>query len=436
MTSTMLNKKRIGQITAVAFWVAVWFIVAYFVDNKLLVASPKDTVVALFRMMSEGAFYESVIRSFAKILLGFLSGVVLATIFAIACYKLEVSKYIISLLVGLCKSMPVAVFSVVLIIWWGPENLSYFVSMIVVIPVVFNNILEGLKATDIKMLRMASVFKLPLWNKIMFIYRPTLKPYVLSFVKSSIGMSWKAGVAAEVIGLSNKSIGGELYSSKVYFNTDEVFAWAVVIIIVSVLTENGIIFLAKKLLDAKVKTSVKKAWNSGDGNIVIKGLNKAYDGAILYKDYDTTFENGKEYVISQKSGSGKTTLLNMIAGIDSLDSGSIECSGSVSMVFQEDCLCEDYSAIDNVCITGVSKEQARAALGKVLDNDSVNKPCKELSGGMKRRVAIVRAMEYPSDILLLDEPFTGMDEETISVVKKYIEDTRKARTVIVATHIL
>lgn len=430
-----LNSKYVKQILAVTVWIVIWFVVAAIVDNAVLVASPVDTIKALVNMLGSGTFYKAVLGSVARIMAGFVTGMVVAFALAIISCKWEAGRLLISPVINLCKSVPVAAFAVILIIWWGPANLAMIIGIIVVVPVAYHNILEGIISTDYRLLEMARVFNMPTRNRVMFIYRNALKPYLTGAVKSGIGMCWKAGVAAEVIGLTNNSIGGELYTAKVYFNTAEVFAWALVTVLFSFLAEKLVVALAGAVMNARVSCREAKFNGKCATDIEIINLDKAYDDKILYNKYNNLFEAGKCYTISTESGSGKTTLLHMIAGLNEPDGGLIR-KGQVSMVFQEDRLCEDYSAVENVAMTGIGEIAAREALCKVLEPDCLDKPCRELSGGMKRRVAIVRAVEYPAGIVLMDEPFTGMDEETIARVKGYLEERLADRTVVVATHIL
>jgi len=434
----MLNSQKktlVKQIIAVAVWIVAWFVVAAIVANPVLVASPVDTVLALIGLVSRGAFYKAVFGSVGRIMAGFVLGIVIAFVLSLVSYKSEMAHLLISPVINLCKSVPVAAFAVILIIWWGPANLAMIISIIIVVPLAFHNILEGIKSTDYRLLEMAKVFNMPLKNRVLFIYRNALSPYLTGAMKSGIGMCWKAGVAAEVIGLTNSSIGGELYTAKVYFDTAEVFAWALVTVLLSFLAEKLVLVLVKAIINMKLSPARVKFGEMSACDIEITDLHKAYGEKVLYNGYNDLFEVGKSYAISTESGSGKTTLLHMISGLNEPDSGLIRKS-QVSMVFQEDRLCEDYSAVCNVAMTGVDESVAREALGRVLDMDCLDKPCRELSGGMKRRVAIVRAVEYPAGIVLMDEPFTGMDEETIAKVKEYLDQRLKDRTVIVATHIV
>ncbi|MDE7114626.1 MAG: ATP-binding cassette domain-containing protein, partial [Acetatifactor sp.] len=135
------------------------------------------------------------------------------------------------------------------------------------------------------------------------------------------------------------------------------------------------------------------------------------------------------------SGSGKTTLLHILAGILKPDGGRISKPDTVSVMFQEDRLCEDYSAVKNVELVCGDRSRAAEALAKLLEPEALEKPCGQLSGGMKRRVALVRAMEADSAFVLLDEPFTGMDEQPRSRAMEYIRRRQNGRTLIIATHI-
>lgn len=155
----------------------------------------------------------------------------------------------------------------------------------------------------------------------------------------------------------------------------------------------------------------------------------------MFQNFSAVYEKGRIYYLRQPSGSGKTTLLSILAGIEKADAGSIRVPERVSMLFQEDRLCEEYDAIKNVELVCGNRKQASEALLKLLEPESLEKPCSSLSGGMKRRVALVRAMEAEADFVLLDEPFAGMDRENRRMAEQYIQERQQGRTILIATHI-
>ena len=140
-----------------------------------------------------------------------------------------------------------------------------------------------------------------------------------------------------------------------------------------------------------------------------------------------------------ESGCGKTTLVNIIMGLEKADAGEISgIPKKIAAVFQDDLLCEDFSAISNVrAVTGnkLSKNDVITALGKLgLTKEDVSSPVRELSGGMKRRVAIARALLADSDLVIMDEPFKGLDEDTRRNTAKFVLNETKPKTLVVITH--
>ena len=146
-----------------------------------------------------------------------------------------------------CKAVPVAVFAVLLLIWWGASPLAVAVCFLVVFPNIYLNTLEGLKSADAELIEMSEVFRLPFATRFFYIYRPALKPFLLSAFQLSLGMSWKSGVAAEVIGIPKTSIGEQLYYTKLYLDTSGLFAWTFSIILISAVFEFVFLTLLKKV---------------------------------------------------------------------------------------------------------------------------------------------------------------------------------------------
>ncbi len=174
--------------------------------------------------------------------------------------------------------------------------------------------------------------------------------------------------------------------------------------------------------------------------ISLKKVTKAYDKNEVIKDYDLVIPEGDVHYITGPSGSGKTTILRLIAGLEKPDKGSIEgVSEKIGMVFQEDRLVENLSAVENVFLVLPGKDGNRKSVREHLlmvglPKDQLDDPVSTFSGGMKRRVAVVRAMMSDSGLLLLDEPFSGLDEDTETLVKNYIMKQKRDRTLVIATH--
>lgn len=172
--------------------------------------------------------------------------------------------------------------------------------------------------------------------------------------------------------------------------------------------------------------------------IELLDLRKSYGELTVFANFNHTFPEGRASCVLGPSGRGKTTLLRMIAGLEAPDSGEIRgIEGKrIGMVFQEDRLFENLTAERNVLLTarpGFTREDARRLLAE-LGLDARSAPAREYSGGMRRRVAIARALAAEWDVLLLDEPFAGLDEGTKERVVEAIRRHSAGRTVICVTH--
>jgi NitT/TauT family transport system ATP-binding protein len=166
---------------------------------------------------------------------------------------------------------------------------------------------------------------------------------------------------------------------------------------------------------------------------------KQYQQNIVLNEVSLSFREGCINCLMGPSGIGKTTLINLLMGLDLPDSGEIRGirDKRIAVVFQEDRLIEHWDAIENVkliCDRTVSGEQVEQEFCKVDLTEYRNKPVRELSGGMRRRVAIVRAMLFPCDLVIMDEPFKGLDMELKQKLIAYVKEKTKGKTVIIVTH--
>ena len=168
----------------------------------------------------------------------------------------------------------------------------------------------------------------------------------------------------------------------------------------------------------------------------IKNLTASYENEMIFSNLSYEFEDRKKYAITGRSGIGKTTLLHILCGLKAPDSGEIETNYTrPAYIFQDSRLFPWLTAIENLTLVSGDKTRAEALLTSLLfEKEDLSKYPHELSGGMKQRVSIARALCFDGDILLMDEPFKGLDKEMKQSIRKTVFDYAKNKTVIIITH--
>lgn len=222
-----------GKLLSALLALIVWQLAAALLDNELLLVGPAEVAGRLLELMATWEFWQAVGFTFSRISLGFLLAFCLALLLAALGARFPVVRVLIQPYMAAVKAVPVASFIVIALLWLSGRRLSVFISFLMVLPVLYANFLQGLREADGKLLEMARVFRMSLWNRIRGIYLPALEPYCLSGCRSALGLCWKAGVAAEVIGVCGGSVGGMLYDAKVYLEIRDLFAWTLAIVLLS-----------------------------------------------------------------------------------------------------------------------------------------------------------------------------------------------------------
>lgn len=240
-------KSLLEKACAILFAIVLWQLGAMALQKDILLASPLSTGQSLVSLATEPDFWASVAFSFFRIVFGFFLSLFCGLLLAVLSSRHHLVEVMLWPFIAVIKSTPVASFIILCLIWLSSQNLSVFIAFLMVLPVVYTNVLQGIKSTDKNLLEMAKVFRVKPLKKILYIYLPQLKPYILSACSVSLGLSWKAGIAAEVIGIPTGSIGEKLYQAKIYLNTPELFAWTIVIIVISILFEKLFTLLLTKV---------------------------------------------------------------------------------------------------------------------------------------------------------------------------------------------
>ncbi len=461
----MKRKKLCYLGMTVVLWLGLWQAVAMWIDNRIFLPRPAEVVQSLLGLLGTKEFYGSIGASMVHILQGFLLGIGAGTVLAVLAATSDFLQTFLSLPMRIIKATPVASFTILALFWVDSSGLSVLISFCMVLPVIYTNVVTGIRETDKRMLEMAEVFRMNRRNRVGYIYVPAVLPYLFSAVSVAIGLAWKSGIAAEVIGITKNSIGNRLYQAKIYMEMPEVFAWTAVTVVISIVTEVLVLKLLRALENRMHgEETVQSQWQEQQVNqketaettepadtqtvhpaetaeplIVAEHIAKAYGEKIVLQDISLALAPGKPIALLGSSGIGKTTLLRVLLGLEVPDEGCVvhKDTQGISVVFQENRLCETLSVERNlrmVCKTKKQKEEIPVLLQQLGLAHTKKQRVSALSGGMKRRAAIARALLKEASVVLLDEPFQGLDNATKQEVMALVKERTKAKAVFLITH--
>ena len=457
----MQNKKRQTKklrLWSVMFWLSVWQILSMWIGQEILIVSPVAAGRRLLQLLLEVHFWSAVLHSTERIMGGFLLGALTGSGMAVLAFRHRTIEELCYPMVCVMKSTPVASVIILLLMWMSSGNLSVGIVFLMTFPIFYTNLLEGLQQMDPKLTELAEVFELPKWVRVRWLAIPQLLPYMRAGCALGIGLAWKAGTAAEVIGISGGTIGEKLYQAKIYLETADLLAWTTMILVLSDLFEK--LFL--RILDMagehlkKIQVPVAGKMDAVKGvptqerqalqrDIVLMHVSKSYGDHHVVQDLSRTFPCGQITCLMAPSGSGKTTLLRLLMELEVPDGGRIAGleGRKKSAVFQEQIFGEDLSVYTNIRIVRKRKlfeperqeyERIWAELEKVGLSECMDQKVRELSFGMRQRVALVRAFYADWDVLFLDEPFRGLDKSTRELVMEYTRRKCIGKQVLFVTH--
>ena len=222
-----------------AFWLGVWAFAAWRVGLPLLLPSPALVAKTLWIMLGTGAFYRTVLRSLWNVTAGILIAVVAGALLAGLCRRVRLLRELILPLMTVIKATPVASFIVLALIWIGSARVPSFITVLIVLPVVWTNVDEGLSKIDPQLTELTRVYRMPFLPRLRFLVLPSVRPYFFAACRTSLGLAWKAGIAAEIIALPRMTVGTAINDARQYLLTEEMFAWTFVVILLSLLIECG-----------------------------------------------------------------------------------------------------------------------------------------------------------------------------------------------------
>ena len=435
MTERMKAVAAAGAVAA--FWLAAWMLVAALVAQPLILPGPGAVVAALLRLVCAVGTWAILAGSGVRILGGLALAALCGGLLAGISVRSRAFARLAAPALSFVKATPVACVVVLLLIWLGSARVSIAAVFLMALPGVYFSLVEGLSQVDKPLEQMFRLHGVRGWRLFCAHTWREVLPFVLSCARAVIGMSWKAGVAAELIGMVVGTVGERIYQAKLLIETADLLAWTVLVVAASWACERVLVWLLRVSGPVAWGAAVRahghglrgRARAAGDGAAAELALAvgdrapwaPALDGLVL------NVPAGGRICVMGASGAGKSTLLALAAG---------ECA-PCSMVFQDARLVESASALDNVLVctdARVDASSAAALLRLLVPGVDVHARVAELSGGQRRRVEIARALLCPGGAVILDEPFTGLDAAARDVTADAVLDLLDGRMLLLATH--
>lgn len=427
--------KAVAAVGAVAaFWLAAWVFVASLVAQPLILPGPGAVVMSLLRLVCDAGTWVILVGSGARILGGLALAVACGGVLAGVAARSRVFARLVAPALSFVKATPVACVVVLLLIWLGSARVSIAAVFLMALPGVYFSLVEGLAQVDKPLEQMFRLHGVRGWRLFCAHTWREVLPFVLSCAQAVIGMSWKAGVAAELIGMAVGTVGERIYQAKLLIETADLLAWTVLVVAASWACERVLVWLLRASGPVAWRAAVRAHGRSLQGRAGAADVAElalavgdrapwapALDGLVL------NVPAGGRACVMGASGAGKTTLLALAAG---------ECA-PCSMMFQDARLVEDASALDNVLVCAdarVDASSAAALLRLLVPGIDVHACTAELSGGQRRRVEIARALLCPGGAVILDEPFIGLDVAARDATAEVALDLLDGRTLLFATH--
>ncbi len=233
----VVAKNKIKNVVIIVVWFIIWQGLSQWIHNDIFLPGPWNVIKSFVQLMYSKDYWMSILHTLLRIGLGFIIGFLLAVILGSFSCKFQLLRDFLSPIITVIKTIPVASFIILLLVWASSKYLSIFISILVTFPIIYIAIIDGFTQVDQSLLEMAQVFEVKSVIKIRYIYFSEILPFVKSSAKVAIGMCWKAGISGEIIGLPKYSIGEQLYISKLYLNIGDLFAWTFVIVLICYLFE-------------------------------------------------------------------------------------------------------------------------------------------------------------------------------------------------------
>ncbi len=452
-------KEQLKTLIAVCFWIAVWWVAAALAGKPLLLPAPPAVIAALWSLLGTPEFWTVIGTSLGRVLLGVVSATAAGIVFAALCERFSPFRAAVQPLMTVIKSTPVASFTILVLLWLRRDAVPAFIAALIVLPVVWANVSAGIRGTDPQLLELSRACRLSPWRTLRRIRVPSVLPSLRAALRSALGFGWKAGVAAEVLTLPRLSIGRMIYETKLYLQTEELFAWTAAVVLLSLAIEKLLLRLleprrapsrvprrqpgkdADTAADAAVRSlPAPLSPPAGDPVLAAEQLSAAFGERPVFSGLDLTLAPGERLALMGPSGCGKTTLLRIAAGVLQPSDGTVRRgTDRIAVCFQEPRLLPWRTAAENVNLvlsdtrTTLPEAEAWLALLGITREEASLYPS-ALSGGMQQRAALARALAQRGALLLLDEPFKALDAALRTQVIDAVSGQSAGAAILLVTH--
>lgn len=419
-----------------------WQLLSWQMAQPQLIPSFPDLIRALLRLVYSPGFLVSIGTTCLRACVGLLLSLAAASITAFLLNRSEAIRFLFMPWLSLLRSVPVISFILLALIFLNPEMIPLLIAFLTMYPLLTENLLKGLMNRRDSWKMLARQFHLNAWNRLFQINYPQLKPYLFSGLASAVGFGWRAIIMGEVLSQCVDGIGKRMKEAQVFIDVPELIAWTLVAIVLSWLTDKLISRLSDWQPSIRYRHSAVElqAVSLQPNDICLTDVSYSYGVHHM----NIVLKAGKIYALSAPSGQGKTTLLQLLNGTLRPISGEISClPGQTANLFQEPTLLPQLTAKENIMLGGsayydraiLEQQSLRLLAAFQLEKQAEMFPA-ALSYGQQQRVALARALIFPAGLLLLDEPFNGLDVELRQLVARFLVEWQqeKQATVVFSSH--
>lgn len=438
-------KKGLISLFSIVVLLICWEFVALSVDLPDLFPTVPGLAKTLFELFSSETFYLSVTATLLRGITGLFLSVFAAAGIAFLFSRNELLYELFRPLLAIMRSVPVISFILLALIFLNPESIPLLIAFLTMFPLLTENLTEGIRSQRKGLSVMARQFGIGWYNRLTQIVYPELKPFLYSGLASASGFGWRAIIMGEVLAQCDLGIGGEMKRAQTFISVPELTAWTIIAVLISFFFDKGIGWLGKQSFPIRYSPAGSWPVQSKGPEIQLTDISFKYGNTSIFSHYSRTFGQGRIYGLTAPSGYGKTTLLHLIGSILTPQNGCIRFTqpGNIATVFQKPELLDPLTVTENIAFplaTFADKETAlghtSALLREMELEDLGNRHPYELSFGQQQRVAIARALAYPASLLLMDEPFKGLDERLSRHIAGYIRKRQadNSQTIIFTSH--